>query len=36
MKTTVHHETKSGGSMETVFDLAGLHRVVTDNFRAIH
>ncbi len=29
MKTTVHHETKSGGSMETVFDLAGLHRVVT-------
>lgn len=29
MKTTVLHETKSGGSMETVFDLAGLHRVVT-------
>ncbi len=29
MKTTVVQETRSGGSMETVFDLAGLHRVVT-------
>ena len=29
MKSSIVQQTRSGGSMETVFDLAGLHRVVT-------
>jgi cytidyltransferase-like protein len=29
MKASIVHKTSSGGSMETVFDLAGLHRAVT-------
>ena len=30
MKSSVVQETRSGGSMETVFDLASLHRVITE------
>lgn len=30
MKSSVVQETRSGGSMETVFDHAGLHRVITE------
>ena len=29
MKASIVQKTSSGGSMETVFDLAGLHRAVT-------